>query len=230
MIQQVATKIRLRSCCNRLVKIVYHNVTHQLRAPAPALNKTPRTKPLWRGAGAGGLLAGTRRRPAAEDGVPPSQMQPQTHILLARSPAPYSPFYRRAHSPTERHCQVRWRARLPPPHVLLPHTYTQDGWFLQPQRRPARLPRRTIFSHCICRCNRMRARLPLNTYSSSTHRFPDERNPIEATPLSATSAELCSALGLELELGSHSSSHVPSHAPLLLATLLSHNIPFPRDH
>ena len=30
-------------------------------------------------------------------------------------------------------------------------------------RRPARLPRRTIFSRCICRCSRMRARLPLHT-------------------------------------------------------------------
>ena len=36
-------------------------------------------------------------------------------------------------------------------------------------------------------------------YSSSTHRFPDERTPIEATPLSATSAEL--GLGLGLGLG-----------------------------
>jgi hypothetical protein len=71
------------------------------------------------------------------------------------------------------------------------------------------------------------------TYSSSTHRFPDERTPIEAeeaTPLSATSAELGSDLGLGLGLGSHFSSHAPSHAPLLLATLLSHNIPFPRVH
>jgi hypothetical protein len=55
----------------------------------------------------------------------------------------------------------RWRALLPRPRVLLPHTYTQDGWFLQPQRRPAGLPRRTSFSRCICRCSRMRARLPL---------------------------------------------------------------------
>ena len=39
----------------------------------------------------------------------------------------------------------------------------------------------------------MRARLPY-IYSSSTHRFPDERTPIEATPLSASSAEL--VLGL----------------------------------
>ena len=61
------------------------------------------------------------------------------------------------------------------------------------------------------------------TYSS-THRFLDERTPIEATPLSATSAELGFSLGLGLGLGSHSSSH----APLLLATLLSHNIPLPR--
>ena len=59
-------------------------------------------KPLWRGVGDGGLLAGKRRRPAAEDGVPPSlQITSLTHILLARSPAPYSPFPpRRALSPT----------------------------------------------------------------------------------------------------------------------------------
>jgi hypothetical protein len=61
------------------------------------------------------------------------------------------------------------------------------------------------------------------TYSS-THRFPDDRTPIEATPLSATSAELGLGLGRGLGLGSHSSSH----APLLLDTLLSHNIPLPR--
>jgi hypothetical protein len=72
----------------------------------------------------------------------------------------------------------------------------------------------------------------LSQYSSGTHRFPDERIPIEATPLSPTSVELVtvSGLGLGLELGSHSSSHAPSHAPLILATLLSHNIPFPHVH
>jgi hypothetical protein len=59
----------------------------------------------------------------------------------------------------------RMRARLSPPRVLLPHTYTQDGWFLQPERRPAGLPRRTIiFSLCICRCSRMRARLLLHIF------------------------------------------------------------------
>jgi hypothetical protein len=69
------------------------------------------------------------------------------------------------------------------------------------------------------------------TYSSSTHSFPDERTPIEAKPLSATSAELVSGFGLGLGLGSHfSSSHAPPHAPLLLATLLSHNITFLRVH
>jgi hypothetical protein len=46
--------------------------------------------------------------------------------------------------------------------ALLPYTCTQDGWFLQPKRRPARLPRRTVPSNCKCRCSRMRARLPLH--------------------------------------------------------------------
>ncbi len=64
------------------------------------------------------------------------------------------------------------------------------------------------------------------TYSSSTHRFPYDRTPIEATPLSETSAELGFGLGLGLGLGSHSSSHTP----LLLTTLLSHNIPLPGVH
>ena len=47
-------------------------------------------------------------------------------------------------------------------------------------------------------------------YSSSTHRFPDERTPIEATPLSAISAEL--GLGLGLGLGLDSLEHFSSHA------------------
>jgi hypothetical protein len=46
--------------------------------------------------------------------------------------------------------------------------------------------------------------------SSSTHRFPDDRTHIEATPLSATSAEL--GLGLGLGLGLDSLSHFSSHA------------------
>ena len=46
-------------------------------------------------------------------------------------------------------------------------------------------------------------------YSSSTHRFPDEHTPIEATPLSTTSAEL--GMGLGLVLGLDSLSHFSSH-------------------
>jgi hypothetical protein len=55
------------------------------------------------------------------------------------------------------------------------------------------------------------------------------RTAFSGPPLSSTSAELVSGLGLgpSLGLGSHSSSQAPSHALLLLATLLSHNIPFP---
>jgi hypothetical protein len=61
------------------------------------------------------------------------------------------------------HFQVPWRARLPPPPRPLPShmsgTCKLDGWFLQPKRRPARLPRRTVPSNCICRCSRLHARL-----------------------------------------------------------------------
>ena len=98
--------------------------------------------------------SGGRRAPFSTDTA--------THTRTARSLAcPYSPFRRRAHSRT---AFSGPKARpLPPPRVLLPHTYTQDGWFLQPKRRPARLPRRTVPSvtpsNCICRCSRMRARL-----------------------------------------------------------------------
>ena len=66
-------------------------------------------------------------------------------------------------------------------------------------------------------------------YSSSTHRFPDERTTIEATPLSATSAELGLGLGLGLGLDSLFTL-LFARVPLLLTTLLSHTIPFPRVH
>jgi hypothetical protein len=49
-------------------------------------------------------------------------------------------------------------------------------------------------------------------YSSSTHRFPDERTPIEATPLSAKFAELGWPVGSGLGLGLDSLSHFSSHA------------------
>ncbi len=60
------------------------------------------------------------------------------------------------------------------------------------------------------------------TYSSSTHRFPDEHTPIEAAPLSATSAELGLGLGLGLGLDSlsRSSSHtLPCFSPPSFHTL-----------
>ena len=80
------------------------------------------------GAGDGGLLAGTRRRPAAEDGVPPSlQIPPHTHILLARSPAPYSPFRRRAHSPTAFSGPMA-RPPLSPARPPPSHTRRMDGF------------------------------------------------------------------------------------------------------
>jgi hypothetical protein len=47
------------------------------------------------------------------------------------------------------------------------------------------------------------------TYSSSTHRFPNERTPIEVTPRSVTTVEL--GLGLGLGLGLDSLSHSSSH-------------------
>ncbi len=109
--------------------------------------------------------------------------------------------------------------------ILNTHTYTQDGWFLQPNLGfLAGLSLLTVYVGVV-EC----ASAP-DTYSSSTCRFPDERIPIEVTPLSVTSMELGSGLGLGLGLGSHFSSHVHSHSPLLLATLLSHHIPFPRVH
>ena len=60
------------------------------------------------------------------------------------------------------------------------------------------------------------------SYSSSTHRFPDERTPIEATPFSATSAELGLGLGLGLRLDSlahFSSLALPFFSPPSFYTL-----------
>jgi hypothetical protein len=80
-----------------------------------------------------------------------------TYCSLARLP-PTHPFV--CAPILQRHFQVQWRARLPPPPRPLP-SHMHAGWFLQPKRRPARLPRRTVPSNCICRCSRMRARLSL---------------------------------------------------------------------
>jgi hypothetical protein len=197
------------------------------------------------------------------------QILPHTHILLARSPASYSPCRGRTHSPTT--FSGPMAHRLPPPRVLLPHTCTRDGFCNHNADQlgslaglsspavyvgvvacaPASLPpASSSLTHARGMdgfCNHTADQLgslagpsspaayvgvvacaPASPYTYSTHRFPDERTPIEAKPLSATSAELGTGLGLDLGLGSHFSSHAPSHAPLLLATLISHNLPFPR--
>ncbi len=89
--------------------------------------------PLWHGAGGAGLLTGTRRRPAAEDGVPPSlQIPPHTHT--ARSLAcPYSPFRRRAHSPTAFSGPM---ARPPLSPAPPPPSHTHAGWMVSATRTP----------------------------------------------------------------------------------------------
>ena len=61
--------------------------------------------------------------------------------------------------------------------VRLPHTCTQDGWFLQPKRRPARLPRRAVPLTVYVGVVECASASP---YTYSTHRFPDERTPIES--------------------------------------------------
>jgi hypothetical protein len=72
---------------------------------------------------------------------------------------------------------------------------------------------------CVCDCFSVVQYAPASLYTySSPHRF--EHTPIEATPLSATSAVLGSGLGMGLGLGSHFSS----------APILSHTILFPRVH
>jgi len=55
---------------------------------------------------------------------------------------------------------------------------TDEYWFLPlvdaydriAKRRPARLPRKTVPSNCICRCSRMRVRLPLHILHTQVSR------------------------------------------------------------
>jgi hypothetical protein len=61
-------------------------------------------------------------------------------------------------------CPLLYRYRLTHTYcslARLPPTVGGRRFGLQPKRRPARFSRRTIFSHCRCRCSRMRARHPL---------------------------------------------------------------------
>jgi hypothetical protein len=91
--------------------------------------------PLWRGAGGCCVLAGTRRPSAAGEGVPPSlQILPHTHILLARSLAPYSSFRWRAHSPTAFSGPV---VRPPPSPPRPPPSHMHAGWMVSATKTPA---------------------------------------------------------------------------------------------
>ena len=76
----------------------------------------------------------------------------------------------------------------------------------------------TLVYACVVDC----APASLYAYSSSTHRFPDERKPIEATPLSATSVEL--DVGLGLGLGLDSLARFSSHALPFLSPPSFHTI------
>jgi hypothetical protein len=61
------------------------------------------------------------------------------------------------------------------------------------------------------------------TYSS-THRFPDERTPIEATPLSATSVELGLGLGRIIIIWVWDWVHTPPHTLLSFSPPSFHTI------
>jgi hypothetical protein len=99
-------------------------------------------------------------------------------------------------------------ASLPPASSSLTHTRRMDGFCNQNADQLESLAGLSFLAVYVgvVEC----APASPYTYSSSTHRFPDERTPIEATPLSATSAEL--GLGLGLGLGLDSLSHSSSHA------------------
>jgi hypothetical protein len=99
-------------------------------------------------------------------------------------------------------------ASLPPASFSLTHALRMDGFCNQNANQLGSLAGPSLLTVYVgvVEC----APASPYTYSSSTHRFPDERTPIEATPLPATSAEL--GLGLGLGLGLDSLSHSSSHA------------------
>ena len=99
-------------------------------------------------------------------------------------------------------------ASLPPASSSLTHARRRDGFCNQNANQLGFLAGQSLLTVYVgvVEC----APASPYTYSSSTHRFPDERTPIEATPLSETSAEL--GLGLGLGLGLDSLSHSSSHA------------------
>ena len=178
-------------------------------------------------------MAGKRRRPAAEDGVPPSlQIPPHTHtarslacpLLTLSSSAPSfsNCIFRSDGAPCARpllpssdrsagqrnqpsHSTVLARpvclfvcesASFPCARPLLPSSDRSAGQRNQPSLS-------TVLARPVCLFVCVSA-------ASFPCRFPDERTPIEATPLSATSTEL--GLGWGLGLGLDSLSHSSSPA------------------
>ena len=123
----------------------------------------------------------------------------------------------------QRHFQVPWRARVPPPRVLLPHTYTRrmDGFCFHNADQLGSLAGLSLLSVYVG----VGESAPASpyTYSSSTHRFPDERPPIEDTPLSATYAELGLSLGLGFGIG-FIGTLLLARAPLQLSPPSFHTI------
>ena len=130
------------------------------------------------------------------------------------------------------------RARLSLPRVLLPHhARRMDGFCNQNADQLGSLAGPTLLTVYVgvVECE------PASPYKySSTHRFPDERTPIEATPLAAKSAEL--GLGLsqapQMSLKEvwvwvwdwiHSNTPPRTRSPFS-RPLLSHTSVFPRVH
>jgi len=102
-------------------------------------------------------------------------------------------------------------SNIPPSRPAVINTHTQLGY--EPRKLACLfvLGLAVINTHTLAHTAYVVDCAPVSpcTYSSSTHRFPDERKPIEATPLSATFAEL--GLGVGLGLGLDSLAHFSSH-------------------
>jgi hypothetical protein len=131
-----------------------------------------------------------RRRPGGHTtavGSVPRYRLTHTYCSLARLP-PTHPFVNgRAHSPTA----FSGPMALPPPSPAsssLTHARRMDGFCNQNADQLGSLAGLSLLTVYVgvVEC----APASPYTYSSSTHRFPDERTPIEATSLSATFAEL----------------------------------------
>ena len=110
-------------------------------------------------------------------------------------------------------------ASLPPASSSLTHTRRMDGFCNQNADQLGSLAGLSFPAVYVdvVEC------APASPYTySSTHRFPDERTPIEATPLSATSAEL--GLGLVVWVWVWDWVHTPPHTLLSFSPPSFHTI------